>query len=194
MVLQQLAAGKPGPANGPLLWIQGPMTTHEDDTTCRLRPFRFDDLPQLVRLDRRCFSPDIAYDRFEMVYHLTAPRHTCLLAVPPDDSTPSLLGFVIVAVGKASREGQIVTIDVDPDARRRGIGRLLLQAAEQLLAGHRNRSVRLQVAEDNAGAQRFYEEMGYQQAGRHPGYYADGTNAIEMVKKLSAPENRHSAE
>ena len=118
-----------------------------------------------------------------MIYHLTGPRSVCLLVVPAT-AEEDLLGFVIAEAGNASRSGQIVTIDVDPDHRRRGLGRLLLAAAERQLAACRNRSVRLQVAVDNHGARRFYEEFGYRPAGRHPAYYPDGTDAIEMVKRL----------
>jgi ribosomal-protein-alanine N-acetyltransferase len=161
------------------------MSSEDKNTTCRLRPFRRSDLPHLVRLDRRCFSAAIAYDRFEMVYHLTAPRHICLLAVPIAGGPPPLLGFVIAAAGRTGGEGQIITIDVDPDARRRGVGRLLLEAAEEQLAAYGNREVRLQVAEDNAGAREFYQGHGYTAIGLRPDYYPDGTDAVEMVKRIT---------
>ncbi len=160
------------------------MALSDKHMACRLRPFRIDDLQDLVRLDQRCFSPSISYDRFEMFYYLTAPGHSAILAVPLAGQPPALLGFVIVAAGPSGRDGQIVTLDVDPDHRRSGIGRLLLRAAEQQLAECGNREVCLQVAVDNTGARVFYEGLGYELAERLPGYYPDGTDALELVKRL----------
>jgi ribosomal-protein-alanine N-acetyltransferase len=160
------------------------MASSEKHMACRLRPFRIDDLRDLVRLDRRCFSPAIAYDRFEMFYHLTAPGHSAILAVPLEGRPPALLGFVILAAGPAGRKGQIVTLDVNPDHRRCGIGRLLLRTAERHLAESGNREVRLQVAVDNTTAREFYEGLGYEPAERLPEYYPDGTDALELVKQI----------
>ncbi len=170
------------------------MTTPKNTIDCRLRPFRPGDIPLLVRLDRVCFPPPIAYDRLEMLYHVTAPRHLTLLAIPPADETDRLLGFVIAAAGPAGREGQIVTIDVDPESRQQGIGRLLLEAAEKWLIDKRNNRVHLQVALDNHPARTFYRRAGYHELGLRPGYYGDGSDAMEMIKRVSGQEKRRSGE
>lgn len=162
------------------------MAPQEKDTTCRLRRFRPGDLPGMLRLDQHCFPPSIAFDRFEMYYYVRSRRHITLLAIPLAAGSPSLLGFIIAEAGRAGRDGQIVTLDVEPGCRRQGIGRLLMDAAEQRLASCGNPAVRLQVAEDNTGAREFYRGLGYRQAGRRPGYYPDGTDAVEMVKRLKS--------
>lgn len=169
------------------------MAPDREEPACRLRPVRPEDLDQLVRLDRRCFPPAIAFDRWEMMYYLTATRHFIRLAVPWPDHSPPLLGFIIAAEGGPGREGQIVTLDVHPEARRQGIGQLLMAAAEQRLAALGNPVVRLQVAENNAGARSFYQGLGYRHAGQRPDYYPDGTDAMEMIKLLSGPKSRDSA-
>jgi ribosomal-protein-alanine N-acetyltransferase len=168
------------------------MASDNENPICRLRPFRPGDLEELVRLDQRCFRPAIAYDRLEMLFQLTSPGHFTLLAIPRAGDDPSLLGFVIAESGRRGRKSQIVTLDVHPGVRRRGIGRRLLEAAEQRLAALGSRTVQLQVAEDNTGAREFYQGLGYRPAGHLPAYYADGTNAVEMVKSLSGQESRHS--
>lgn len=61
-------------------------------------------------------------------------------------------------------------------------GRLLMQRGEAQLAGMGCIAITLEVAVNNAGAQVFYGHLGYQQTGRIPGYYADGTNALVMRK------------
>jgi len=171
------------------------MTTNKkcDPARFSLRPFRPEDLPLLVALDRRCFTPAIAYDTLEMFYHLTEPHHFALLAVPREDGHPPLLGFIIAAAGSHQRPGQIVTIDVAPEARRLGIGKRLLLAAEERLSRRRTTEVRLHVAEDNTGARTFYRDHGYTPIAIHPDYYPDGTDAIEMVKRFNAPGTTHIA-
>jgi len=160
------------------------MTENAADVNVRLRPFDPEDLEEMVRLDRRCFSPEVAYDRMEMIWHLMGPRRFCLIAVPHRDGPSPLIGFVIAIAGSGSRSGQIVTIDIDPDYRRLGLGRRMLEAAEAWLAASRNRTVRLQVAVNNESALRFYDRMGYLPDHRRPAYYPDGTDALEMVKTL----------
>jgi ribosomal-protein-alanine N-acetyltransferase len=46
----------------------------------------------------------------------------------------------------------------------------------------------LEVATNNNGAQAFYQRLGYHAAGRIPGYYADGTDALVMRKLLNSTD------
>ena len=80
------------------------------------------------------------------------------------------------------RVGHFITIDVAPERRRAGLGRLLMQAGEDYLRTLGCLAITLEVALDNIEAQGFYERLGYEQTGRIPGYYADGTEALVMRK------------
>ncbi len=86
------------------------------------------------------------------------------------------------------RVGHFITIDVAPEHRRAGLGRLLMQTAEQHLASGGCTSVMLEVGMSNLSAQAFYHRMGYHSTGRIPGYYADGTEALVMRRALSSDE------
>lgn len=72
-------------------------------------------------------------------------------------------------------------IAVRRDAQRRGIGRLLL---EELLAEAARRDLRavlLEVAADNAPAQRLYAGYGFEPIGVRRGYYQpSNTDALVM--------------
>ncbi len=96
----------------------------------RLRGFQRRDLAALHQLDGVCFPPEIAYSRAELMHFLTHPSCSCWIAEQPENK---LAGFVIVE--RASRNGRsyghIVTLDVDPGERRRGLGTLLMQTAEE---------------------------------------------------------------
>jgi GNAT superfamily N-acetyltransferase len=59
------------------------------------------------------------------------------------------------------RWGLLDGLVVDPGWRRRGIGKLLVQAVEAWSAGLGAPWVELNVYDVNAGALRFYQELGY---------------------------------
>lgn len=79
------------------------------------------------------------------------------------------MGYVIAH--SAEDEGEILNLAVSPAARRRGIGRALV---EHVLAALRVRGARaayLEVRESNVGARALYLEFGFREVGRRRGYY-----------------------
>ena len=149
----------------------------------RLRPFEAKDLPELQLLDARCFPPQIAYTRAELRFFVRHPRSTTTVA----EAGGLVAGFCVVdwKLESGRKVGHFITIDVAPERRRNGLGRLLMQTGEAQLAGMGCIAITLEVAVNNAGAQAFYGHLGYQQTGRIPGYYADGTNALVMRKEIN---------
>jgi ribosomal protein S18 acetylase RimI-like enzyme len=79
------------------------------------------------------------------------------LLVLEEDSR--LIGAVMV--GYEGHRGWINYLAVHPDHRRRGLGRLLMAAAEQRLAELGCPKVNLQVRAANVGAVEFYRRIGY---------------------------------
>jgi [ribosomal protein S18]-alanine N-acetyltransferase len=155
-----------------------------DLSQIRLRAYAAEDLPELVRLDARCFPPQISYSRAELQYFVRHPRSTTTVA----ESSGEIAGFCVVdwKLEAGRNLGHFITIDVAPEFRRNGLGRLLMQAGEALLGDMGCFAITLEVAANNGVAQAFYEHLGYQQTGRIPGYYADGTNALVMRKALNS--------
>jgi [ribosomal protein S18]-alanine N-acetyltransferase len=113
------------------------------------------DLDDLFELDQVCFPPQIAYSRGEFRSLLNSPRSRS--AVAEEDQT--LAGFAVAQTVRArgSFVGHIVTIDVAPDFRRRGIGRLLMDHLESTLRAGGAERLRLEVAVNNSPALRFYD-------------------------------------
>jgi ribosomal protein S18 acetylase RimI-like enzyme len=79
----------------------------------------------------------------------------------------------------------VVTLDVDPNRRREGFGRSLLEDLLARFAGHGARRVRLEVSTKNRGAIAFYERLGFLRVGTIRDYYSPGADAFEMEKPLS---------
>jgi ribosomal-protein-alanine N-acetyltransferase len=151
----------------------------------QLRPFQRADIETLYRIDHICFAPGIAYSKAELRYYVQHPRS---LTVVAETETKAIAGF---CTGRLhSREGalfgHIITIDVLPDARRQGVGRMLLQAVEEHFLAKAAHCIRLEVAIDNLQARTFYQAMGYARMGMIPGYYAGRLDALVMQKELKA--------
>jgi len=148
----------------------------------RLRPAAKADLTQLYDLDRICFPAGIAYSLRDFRALLRSSRVSTVVA--EEDS--ALAGFAMAEVEHRHgvRAGLVVTIDVAPRFRRRGVGMALMQAIEDGMQAAGAQVLRLQVAVDNDPAQRFYATLGFLSIGRIPGYYQTGMDAIMMQKPL----------
>ena len=145
----------------------------------RLRPFRPDDLTTLYAIDQACFVPGISYTREELGAFISHRYSQTWVA----EEAGEVAGFLI-----AQREPRkilhIVTIDVLAAWRRRGVGTLLMETAEQWAGVHRLPMIGLETAQSNVAAQKFYIKRGYLKVDEIEGYYADGTTAWVMVKEL----------
>jgi ribosomal-protein-alanine N-acetyltransferase len=148
-----------------------------------LRPVVHDDFPTLFALDQACFAPGIAWSKAELQYFLKYPGN---IGVVAEDQARRIVGFAIA--GKQHRKGavlgRLITIDVDPAQRRRGVGHMLLEETERHLREARATAVLLEVAIDNTAAQGFYARHGFVRTGRIPGYYLGRIDALVMEKPL----------
>ncbi|RIV38744.1 ribosomal-protein-alanine N-acetyltransferase [Micromonospora radicis] len=98
------------------------------------------------------------------------------------DDRGVLLGYAGLAVAPPD-EAWVQNIAVRRDAQRRGVGRLLLEALLAEAARLGVRSVLLEVAADNAPAQRLYAMYGFEPIGVRRGYYQpSNTDALVMQR------------
>jgi len=66
----------------------------------------------------------------------------------------------------------------------RGVGPMLLEAAEEAALARDCKSIRLEVHETNHAAISRYRKSGYREFGRRVGYYEDGGDALRFEKRL----------
>ncbi|MCL2340061.1 MAG: tRNA (adenosine(37)-N6)-threonylcarbamoyltransferase complex transferase subunit TsaD, partial [Actinomycetia bacterium] len=152
------------------------------------RPMAAQDLSQVVQLERQCFvaSPlsGECWTEANFQTELNTPQHSWWVAWQGQE----LAGYC----GGWLQDGdlQVLDIAVDPSWRRRGIGRQLLQ---RLLSDARElgaTTASLEVRPSNSAARAFYDDLGFQTAGRRPGYYTALTagtareDALLLVKDL----------
>lgn len=148
-----------------------------------LRSGKRQDLAGLYQLDQACFPQGIAYSKAELGYFLAHPMCSCWIAEQPEHK---LAGFVILERSRRHGipAGHIVTLDVDPSARRCGLGTLLMRAAENQMKQEGAEVLSLEVAENNAAARQFYRGLGFVIRGRIAKYYGGRVDAEVMEKTI----------
>ena len=97
------------------------------------------------------------------------------------DIIASQNGFIVYRV--VCDEAEIITIGVNPDARRTGIANAMLGIVFGDLKKRGVKHIFLEVAVDNKPAIALYEQNGFVRVGVRPKYY-DGVDAIMMKKDL----------
>jgi ribosomal-protein-alanine N-acetyltransferase len=129
--------------------------------------------PPLAALHAASFERPWSAEEIEAM--ASAPGCFGMAAVDGTD----LLGFILMRV--AAGEGEVLTLAVDPAARRRGVGRGLMTAAAETAKACGAEHIFLEVAEDNDAAQALYAASGYELAGRRPGYYARAKGKVDAI-------------
>lgn len=147
----------------------------------RLRPFQPYDLQTLYQIDQACFPPGVSYSREELARFVG--RRNAKTWVAQEGET--VIGF-LVGNRAPGQVWHIVTIDVREPWRRQGVGTALMDAAEDWAAAQDLRLIYLETAENNVDAQTFYAARGYEKVEKVDHYYANGTAAWIMVKRLKA--------
>ncbi len=135
------------------------------------------DLDDIAALERRAFP--IPWKREYFAGEVGAAFRFNRV-IRADDGT--LVGYVFCAF--AAGEIHVNKIAVADRWRRRGMAHRLM--AEVLRFGHATGAdeIYLEVRPSNDPARRFYEGIGFVDAGVRKGYYLDGEDALVMVRRL----------
>ncbi len=147
-------------------------------TDFKLRKLSYTDLPRVIAIERRCFPMPWSLSMF--VLELSKPSGICLAAV----SDTRMLGYVICA--RYEEAYHVMNIAVEPNYRRQGVARGLLDAL--LDKGGRDANYTLEVRVSNAAAIALYEAYDFRAVGTRRRYYADnGEDAIIMWRADGNP-------
>src|SRR5512143_1584674 len=125
------------------------------------------DVRELVKLDRRCFKPVDRFSWYEFLGLCVGGGVIALKAIQDG----RIAGFI--AGDQRQHEGHtiVVTIAVDPDLQRRGIGERLMREVEARSAFPR---LQLMVRTSNRPALHLYRKLNYAIVETWPRYYEDG--------------------
>ncbi len=148
----------------------------------RLRGYRAGDLDAMHALDVVCFEPPFRFSRGAMRRFAEAKRARVVLA----EQEGILAGFVILHLEPSVQGpvGYVVTLDVAPEFRRRGVATQLMREAERLAQEEGCLAMALHVFTENRAAIRFYTQDGFRRAHREDGFYGASQDAWVFYKPL----------
>jgi ribosomal protein S18 acetylase RimI-like enzyme len=152
---------------------------HAPTREIRARKAERRDLDALLELEHRVFATD-RLSRRSLRHFLNSPSAEVIAA----DLGEQLAGNAIVLFRPGSVIGRLYSIAVDPQMGGRGVGPMLLDAAEACARARGCRALRLEVHVANHAAISRYRKNGYKEFGRHRGYYDDGGDALRFEKRL----------
>jgi ribosomal-protein-alanine N-acetyltransferase len=123
----------------------------------------------VAALHARCFED--AWNAYTVGQVMRMPGAFGFHAVVPGNGAGGDVPVGFALASGAADERELLSIGVLPAYRRSGIGRRLVESviAESIARGAKR--LFLEVAEDNAEAQRLYRMLGFVAVGRRPGYY-----------------------
>lgn len=127
-------------------------------------------LDKLYEIESQCFDQE-AFTKRQIAYLLTDYNTIGLVA----KANGEVAGYIIaqVEVEKDTLYGHIITVNVLPAYRRKGIGSRMLKETEEILKGKGIRECHLEVREDNSAALKLYQKLGYQKIGKLEKYYGN---------------------
>ncbi|MFP3913335.1 MAG: GNAT family acetyltransferase [Actinomycetota bacterium] len=121
-----------------------------------IRTFRSDDAPAVVGIWEACGLLRPWNDPHRDIERKLLQNDDLFLV---SESEGDVIGTVMA--GYDGHRGWIYYLAVHPRHRHAGVGRELMEEAEARLRSRGCPKVNLQVRTDNAGALRFYEQLGY---------------------------------
>jgi ribosomal-protein-alanine N-acetyltransferase len=106
--------------------------------------------------------------------------------VAKSEDGAKVLGYVFIRGQEG--EFELISLAVEANSQRQGVGKKLMAAVEDALKKSHNPGggirIFLEVSVKNQKALRFYSALGYVERGRRAQYYPDSTDALVMVKSL----------
>ncbi len=132
------------------------------DSDLLVRSLAPDDVPAILDIERQGYShpwsESVFLDCFKDTYHLWGACHGSVL-----------VGYAVVAY--MVDEAHLLNICVHPRVQSEGVGRHLLRHVLATAAHEGMSQLLLEVRASNARAVALYENEGFREIGKRPGYY-----------------------
>ena len=137
-----------------------------------VRPLVPDDVATVMDIERQGYShpwtESVFLDCFKDNYRLWAASHG-----------EALVGYAVVAY--MVDEAHLLNICVHPGARGKGVGRHILRHVVSTAAHEGMIQLLLEVRASNAMARALYENEGFREIGKRPGYYPAANGREEAL-------------
>lgn len=140
------------------------------------------EIRELYELDALCFPAPLNYT-LDMMRRFVRQQGACLLRKWDDKR---MIAFVLCN----SETGEIITLDVHPEYRRRGLGKELLGQAIDRMRRKGVRTIFSQVATTNVPSFMLHLRAGFKIRRVITNYYPDGTSAYVLVLPAASKGRR----
>jgi ribosomal-protein-alanine N-acetyltransferase len=149
-----------------------------------LHGYQAADLDTMHALDVLCFERPFRFTRSAM--RRFAEAKNARVAIAKEGGV--LVGFVILHIEniEGGKAGYIVTLDVAPAQRHRGIAGQLMHEAEEQARREGCSALVLHVFTGNESAVRFYASIGFARSYTEADFYGLGMDAWVLHKALSS--------
>ena len=151
-----------------------------DTGSLKLRAAGLADLHAVVALEKLCYAdpwPDTAFQAL--------PTNPQVFFHVAEGDRGLIVGYVVAWY--VLDEGELANLAVAPGSRRRGLGKMLLDA---MLVDARRRSTSelyLEVRESNVAARQLYATNRFVEVGRRKGYYRSPVEDALILRRTLKP-------
>ena len=137
-------------------------------------------LDKLFKIEEQCFDQE-AFTKRQIAYLVSDYNTISLIAKLESE----IAGFILaqIEIENDTLFGHIITINVVPAFRKKGIGSKMMQEMEAILKQKGISECHLEVREDNSPALKLYQNSGYQKIGRLEKYYGKA-HGLYLKKNL----------
>jgi [ribosomal protein S18]-alanine N-acetyltransferase len=147
-----------------------------------IRPMLSSDIDSVVRIEKVSFPTPWSAELFELELKRSPARYF----VSERDGV--LLGYM--GYWEVPGEAHIITLATDPQERRRGVGRALIEHCLSFASRCGAKLATLEVRSGNKAGQALYEAAGFRPVAIRRKYYSDNQeDAIVMIRELVADGN-----
>jgi ribosomal-protein-alanine N-acetyltransferase len=129
-----------------------------------LSPATPSDLPEVIALERQCYG-----DPWPATAFSTLPENPRVYFMVARNAAGRVAGYVVAWF--VMEEGELANLAVAPSERRKGLGRVMLDAMLADAARRGARQIYLEVRESNQAARALYEARKFEEVGRRKRYY-----------------------
>ncbi len=143
-------------------------------------PMKAKTVPCIAALERLCFSEP--WSQASLEAELRNPLATWLVA----EIGGQTAGYA--GIHQVLDEACVTNVAVDPAHRRKGVGKALMLALENICRREGSAFLTLEVRESNQGAIALYQNLGFEEVGRRKHYYTHPTEDALLLTKFFARE------
>jgi [ribosomal protein S18]-alanine N-acetyltransferase len=140
-------------------------------------PFRLRHLPRVLRIERASFGKEAWPRRYFLDLYRDCGDFFVVGKIGG-----RIAGYAVACL--VERSGEIASLAVHPDYRRRGVADALMRHALRELGAAGARRVELMVRTTNTCGAQLYRSLGFRRVRMVPRYYEDGGDGFLMARAI----------